>query len=54
MLIRNQTLNIVSPNFESLKNSKEFHVISVIIQFYYGEGTGVKDNQINFIIFIYN
>ena len=42
------------PDFESLKNSKKFLVISVIIPLCYSEGVGVKSNWINFILFINN
>jgi len=44
----------VSPNFESLKNGKQFLVMYVIIQLYCSKSAGVKGNQMNFIFFINN
>jgi len=49
-----QTFQIVLPNFESFKDSKQFLVICVIIQLCHSESTEVKSNQMNFIIFINN
>ena len=51
---RNQTLGIIMLNFEGFKNSQIFLVISVVIQLYKDESPRVKDNQINFIVFVYN
>ena len=39
-----QIFQVVSPNLESFKNSKQFLVICVIIQLHYGESVGVKGN----------
>jgi len=49
-----QTFEIVVSNFESLKNSQKFLIISAIIQLYKSKSLEVKDDKINFIIFIYN
>jgi len=48
------TFQIVSPNLESFKNSKQFLVICVIIQLCHSESVRVKSNQVNFIIIINN
>ena len=48
------TFQIVSPNLESFKNSKQFLVICVIIQLCHSESARVKSNQVNFIIIINN
>ena len=45
-----QTLQVMLPNFKSLKNDKQF----LIIQLYYGKSTGVKGDWMNFIFFIHN
>ena len=49
-----QTLQGVLPNFESFKNSKQFLVISIVVQLCYSKSVGVKDNQMKFIFFINN
>jgi len=49
-----QTFQIVLPNLESFKDSKQFLVMCVVIQLYCSENVGVKSNQMNFIIFINN
>ena len=48
------TFQIVSPNLESFKDSKQFLVMYVVIQLYHSKSIGVKRNQMNFIIFINN
>ena len=48
------TFQVVSPNFESFKDSKQFLVMYVIIQLRHSKSAGVKSNQMNFIIFINN
>jgi len=49
-----QTFQVVSPNFESFKDGKQFLVMCVVIQLCYSEGVKVKSNQMNFIIFVHN
>jgi len=49
-----QTFQIVSPNLENFKDSKQFLVMCVVVQLCYGKSAGVKNNQMNFIIFINN
>ena len=49
-----QTLQVVSPNFDSFKNSKQFLIMCIIVQFCYSKSVGVKSNQINFIFFVNN
>jgi len=49
-----QTFQIVSPNLENFKDSKQFLVMCVVVQLCYGKSVGVKSNQMNFIIFINN
>ena len=49
-----QTFQIVSPNLESFKDSKQFLVICVVIQLCHSKSMGVKSNQMNFIIFVNN
>jgi len=50
LIIRNNvdgigwTFQIVSPNLESFKDSKQFLVMYVIIQLYYSKSTRVKSN----------
>jgi len=50
LIIRNNvdgigwTIQIVSPNLESFKDSKQFLVMYVIIQLYYSKSTRVKSN----------
>ena len=48
------TFQVVLPNFESFKDSKQFLVMYVIIQLRHSKSAGVKSNQMNFIIFINN
>jgi len=49
-----QTFQIVLPNLESFKDSKQFLVIYVVIQLCCSESAEVKSNQMNFIIFVNN
>ena len=49
-----QTFQVVLPNFESFKNSKQFLVICVIVQLHHSESAGVKGHQMNFIFFVNN
>ena len=49
-----QTFQIVLPNLESFKDSKQFLIMCIIIQLHYSESAGVKSNWMNFIIFINN
>ena len=49
---KDQIFKILSPNFECLKNDKNFLIMHVIVQLHYS--TRVKDNQMNFIFFIHN
>lgn len=44
----------MAPDFESFKYSQEFLVIDIIIQLHRDKSPGVKDNWVNFIIFIHN
>jgi hypothetical protein len=44
------TLKIMSPDTESLKDSQEFFIVSVIVQFRHGKGTGVECNGVDFSI----
>ena len=48
------TFQIVSPNLEGFKNSKQFLVMCVIIQLYRSESARVKGNWMSFIIFVNN
>jgi len=48
------TFQIVSPNLESFKDSEQFLVMYIVVQLCRSESTGVKSNQMNFIIFINN
>ena len=48
------TFQIVSPNLESFKDSKQFLIMCVVIQLHYSESAEVKSNCMNFIIFINN
>ena len=50
----NQNLQVVLPNFESFKNSKQFLVMYIIVQLCCSKNIGVKSNQMNFIFFINN
>jgi len=49
-----QTFQIVSPNLEGFKDGKQFLVMCVIIQLCRSKSVRVKDNWINFIIFVNN
>ena len=49
-----QTFQVVLPNFESFKNSKQFLIIYVIVQLYYSKSMEVKGHQMNFIFFVTN
>ena len=49
-----QTFQIVPPNLESFEDSKQFLVIYVVVQLCCSESVRVKDNWMNFIIFINN
>ena len=49
-----QTFQIVLPNLESFKDSKQFLVMCVIIQLHHSKSVEVKSNQMNFIISINN
>jgi len=48
------TFQVVSLNFESFKNGKQFLVMHVIVQLHHGESAGVKGHQINFVFFVNN
>ena len=48
------TFQVVSLNFESFKNGKQFLVICVIVQLHHSESAGVKGHQMNFIFFVNN
>jgi len=48
------TFQIVSPNLESFKDSKQFLVMCVVIQLHCSKSAGVKSSWMNFIIFINN
>ena len=60
LMIRNnidgigQTFQIVLPNLESFKDGKQFLVMCVVVQLRRSESARVKDNWVNFIIFINN
>ena len=49
-----QTFQIVLPNLESFKDGKQFLVMCVVVQLCCSESARVKDNWVNFIIFINN
>ena len=49
-----QTFQVVLPNFESFKNSKQFLIMCVIVQLYYSKSMEVKGHQMNFIFFVTN
>ena len=49
-----QTFQIVPPNLESFKDSKQFLVMCVIVQLCHSESARVKGNWMNFIIFVNN
>jgi len=48
------TFQVVLPNLESFKDSKQFLVMHVIVQLRHDESAEVKSHQINFIFFINN
>ena len=48
------TFQIVSPNLESFKDGKQFLVICVVVQLRCSKSVRVKDNWVNFIIFVNN
>ena len=48
------TFQVVLPNFDSFKDSKQFLVICVVVQLYYSESVGVKGHWMNFIFFVIN
>ena len=48
------TFQIVSPNLESFKDGKQFFVMCIVIQLHCSKSTRVKNNWMNFIIFINN
>ena len=45
---------VISPNLESFKNSKQFLVMCIIVQLHYGKSSEVKDHWMNFIFFVNN
>ena len=49
-----QIFQIVSLNFESFEDGKQFLVMCFIIQLHCSKSVGVKSSQMNFIIFINN
>jgi len=49
-----QTFQILLPNLEGFKDGKQFLIIYVVIQLCCSKSVGVKNNQMNFIIFINN
>ena len=49
-----RTFQIVPPNLESFKDSKQFLVMCVIVQLCCSESVKVKGNWVNFIILINN
>ena len=49
-----QTFQIVLPNLEGFKDSKQFLVMYVIVQLHCSESARVKDKWINFILFVNN
>ena len=48
------TFQVISPNLESFKNSKQFLIMCIIVQLHYGESSEVKDHWMNFIFFVNN
>jgi hypothetical protein len=44
------TLKIMLPDMESLKDSQEFFIMSVIVQFRHGKGVRVESNGVDFSI----
>jgi len=49
-----QTFQIMLPNLESFKDGKQFLVMCVVVQLRCSESVRVKDNWVNFIIFVNN
>jgi len=49
-----QTFQVVSPNLESFKDSKQFLVMCIKVQLCHGKSVGVKGHQINFIFLVNN
>ena len=49
-----QTFQIVLPNFESFKDGKQFLVMCIIVQLCHSKSVRVKDNWMNFILFVNN
>ena len=49
-----QTFQIVLPNLESFKDSKQFLVMCVVVQLRCSKSVRVKGNWVNFIIFVNN
>jgi len=49
-----QTFQIVLPNLEGFKDSKQFLVMYIVVQLHCSESARVKGNWVNFIIFVNN
>ena len=49
-----QTFQILLPNLESFKDSKQFLVMYIIVQLHHSKSMRVKGNWMNFIIFVNN
>jgi len=49
-----QTFQVMLPNFESFKDSKQFLVMHIVVQLYCSESVGVKGHRMNFIFFVNN
>ena len=49
-----RTFQIMLPNLEGFKNSKQFLVMYIVIQLHCSESMRVKSNWMNFIIFVNN
>ena len=49
-----RTFQIVSQNLESFEDGKQFLVMCIIVQLYCSKSARVKDNCMNFIIFVNN
>ena len=45
---------IVSPNLESFKDGKQFLIMCIVVQLHHSKSVRVKDNWMNFIIFVNN
>ena len=45
---------IVSPNLESFKDGKQFLIMCIVVQLHHSNSVRVKDNWMNFIIFVNN